>query len=623
MPSVQDIVTKLRAASAAYYGGGDELMSDTAFDALRDELKSLEPDHPFFSEVGAPEHRDKVALLMHMGSQNKAKDVAEFKEWYDKHGQPEVLISDKLDGSSMEVVYEGGALVRVATRGDGKTGMDITRNGRLWSGLPLTVSVHGRLIVRGEAQLSVALWQEHFPDKANPRNAGNGIVVADVEQERNRHIAFHAFDLVHPDRSFSRQSEKFVALTDLGFQVSRHVLAADWDAVQAVRTRYEQDRAELPFEIDGMVVAIDDLAVQEELGYSDGGTRPKGQIAWKFDTDKAETEVLDITNSIGHTGKIIPTATLAPVRLAGTTVTHCLLNNFDYIAEMNINIGDLVEVEKGGDIIPHINRVIEKRSEGPFPPPSDWKGYPLVKDGTAWKVVDEDCPDLTYQRIRNWIKKTGIKQLGETALMAMMDAGLVRDIADLYSLDEEAVAALEVGNGVIGTNAGKIIAEVAKTTNMPLATFIGSLSIKHLGRARAELLGFHSIDEYFETPLVGKPISDVGTYSAEIAEEVQASLEKRRDIIESLRPFITFEAPKAVVADGALSGKTFCFSGVRLKGEVKERFEAQGGMDLGKVNKDLDYLVVKDPTSTSSKVKKAQGLGIPVIDLDEFEALLD
>lgn len=626
---INDIVAKLKAASDAYYNTGDAIMTDSEFDDLRDKLKSIDPNNPYFSEIGHPIHRNEVKLIMHMGSQNKAKDESEFKAWYDKYNQPEIIISDKLDGSSVEAVYESGKLVRVATRGDGITGMDVTRNAMLWSGLPHNIEVKGQLVVRGEAQLSVTNWKKEFSDKANPRNAGNGIVVCDSEGERNKHIDFHAFDLVHPEVSFKKQSHKFKALKALGFAVVRWFRCDNWDDIVKCRGHYEKDRPSLDFEIDGMIAGIEDLEVQEKLGYSDGGSRPRGQIAWKFETDKGETEVLAITLSIGHTGKIIPTATLKQVRLAGTNVTHCLLNNFDYIAERNINIGDIVEVEKGGDIIPHITKVVKKNSNGPYLPPKDWKGYDLIKEGADWKVVDEDCPDLNFQRIKNWINKTNIKQLGDNALLAMVESGMVNDIDDLYKLDESKVAALQVGNGVIGSNAKKIIDEINKTRSMTIDLFIGSLSIKHLGRSRAALLiphGFDNVAYYLNVDasnFVGKPCSDTGTYGTDVASEIHGSLAKRRETISRLIEHITIEQAKAKNTNGPLSGKTFCFSGVRLKGDDADKLVQLGGEDIGKVNKDLTYLVVKDPSSNSSKVQKANSLGVKVISLEEFESIIN
>jgi len=360
MPSVDQIANTLRKASHAYYNGEKALMTDLEFDKLRDHLKKISPDHAFFEEVGAPvpAHRKEVKLFMHMGSQNKAKDAEDLKSWYDKYNQPEVVVSDKLDGSSMEAVYEGGKLLRVATRGDGTTGMDVTKNAKLWSGLPSKIDVSKRLIVRGEAQLSVENWKKNFPEMANPRNAGNGITVCDSGFDRNKHITFHAFDIVHPEVNFKEQRHKFIALQKLGFGTVRFFRCQNLEELEKCREHYEEDRKTLDFEIDGMIVAINDLAVQEKLGYSDGGSRPVGMIAWKFDSERGITRVIDIENTIGHTGKIIPTAVVESIKLAGTNVTHCLLNNFEYIEDLGLKIGDEVIIEKAGDVIPHILAVV-------------------------------------------------------------------------------------------------------------------------------------------------------------------------------------------------------------------------------------------------------------------------
>lgn len=629
---IDKIAKKLRKASDAYYNTGKTIMSDSDFDKLRDHLKKIDPDHEFFSEVGAkvPKHREEVKLLMHMGSQNKAKDDSDMKTWYEKYKSPEIIISDKLDGSSIELVYEDGKLARAATRGDGTTGMAVTKNAKLWSGVPESIDVSGQLIVRGEVQLSVANWKKYFPEAPNPRNMGNGIAVSDSEYKRNEYLDFHAFDIVHPEVTFKKQEHKFKALKALGFNSIRWFRCKNWEEVEKCRAHYVEDRSDLDYEIDGMIGAINDLEVQEKLGYSDGGTRPRGMIAWKFDTEKAETKVTGMVITIGHTGRIIPKATLEPVKLAGTTVSNCLLNNFDYIQNLNLNIGDVVEVEKGGDIIPHINSVVKKNSKGCYPAPTHWESkdgskWPLVKEGAYLLVTDEDCPELGFKRIKNWVNKTNIKQLGDTALLAMMDAGLVKDIDDLYTLDENKVSALPVGNGIIGSNAKKILSEIDKTREMTVDLFIGSLSIKHLGRSRAALLEIDDVDGYLKLTaksLAGKKCSDTGTYGEDVAKEIHESLEQRTDLIKRLCKHVKIKKPKKAVSDGPLSGKTFCFTGVRATQDQKDLMMSLGGEEKKSVSKGLTYLVAKDPSATSSKLEKARKLGTEVIGLDDFEKLL-
>lgn len=630
---IDKIVKQLRKASEAYYNTGKAIMSDNDFDKLRDHLKKVAPDHEFFSEVGAkvPEHREEVKLLMHMGSQNKAKDDSDMKTWYEKYDNPEIIISDKLDGSSIELVYEDGKLIRAATRGDGITGMAVTKNAKLWDGVPHSIKdVKGQLIVRGEVQLSVANWQKHFPEAPNPRNMGNGIAISDSEYKRNEYLDFHAFDIVHPNITFKQQDHKFKALKSIGFKPIRWFKCKNWEEVEKCREHYVKDRSSLDFKIDGMIGAINDLEVQEKLGFSDGGTRPRGMIAWKFDTEKAETKVTGMVITIGHTGRIIPKATLEPVKLAGTTVSNCLLNNFDYIEKLNLNVGDIVEVEKGGDIIPHINLVVKKNTKGCYPAPTHWESkdgskWPLTKEGAYLMVTDEDCPELGFKRIKNWVNKTNIKQLGDTALLAMVENGMVSDIDDLYTLDESKVAALSVGNGVIGSNAKKILKEIDKTREMTVDLFIGSLSIKHLGRSRAALLEIDDIDDYLgltAKKLTGQKCSDTGTYGEDVAKEIHESLQKRSNLIKKLAKHVKIKKTQKAVSNGPLSGVTVCFTGVRATQDQKDLMMSLGGEEKKSVSKGLTYLVAKDPSATSSKLEKARKLGTEVIGLDDFEKLL-
>jgi len=275
-----------------------------------------------------------------------------------------------------------------------------------------------------------------------------------------------------------------------------------------------------------------------------------------------------------------------------------------------------------------VNIILKAINKDFHSPPTDWKGYPLVREGRDWKVTDEDCPDLNFQRIRNWVNKTNIKQLGDTALMSMIDNGMVKEVDDLYTLDEDEVAALPIGKGKIGSNAKKILKEIDKTREIPIDLFIGSLSIKHLGRSRAALLidhGFDNTDYYLNADasnFVGMPCSDTGKYGQETANEVHESLKKRRDLILRLREHVKILQPKKKITDGKLSGQTFCFSGVRMTADQKSTFEDLGGEEKKSVGKDLTYLVLKDPASTSSKAEKARKAGVQIIGMDEFDGML-
>lgn len=662
MSNPDKIADILRKASKAYYNTDQIIITDQEFDNLRSYLRSISPNHPFFNEVGAPVgHRDEIDLIGFMGSQLKVKTEKEAKEWFDTYNQPELIVSDKMDGSSVEVVFIDGKLTRVVTRGNGKKGLAITKNALLWTGLPHNIKAKGQLVVRGEAQLSVSNWKTYYSKTANPRNAGNGIVICDKESNRNRHISFNAFDITHSEVIFKKQSYKFKILKELGFNVVRWFRCKTWHDLIECRKQYIANRSKLDFEIDGMILAIEDLEVQKNAGFADGGTRPKGQRAFKFDTDRGVTTVTDIELTVGSTGKIVPTAVLNPIRLAGTTVTHCLLNNFDYIKNLGVNIGSKVLIEKAGDIIPHCiavlniqykcskcgflsdylgqenhdcdNKTLLAVDADYYQPPNVWRSkngndYELIKEGSDWKIVDNNCDELVFVRIKAWINKLGIKQLGDSALTALIDSGMVKEIPDLYSLDVNKISELSIGNGVIGSNANKIITEINKTRVLTIDNFIGSLSIKHLGRSRASLLiekGFNSIDSYFKAntaSFVGMPCSDTGTYGIDVANEIYNSLQNRKLIIEKLSNIIQISSQNNITKNGKLSGMILCFTGCRPSNSLQEMLEKEGATIKSSATKDLTHLVCKDKHTTSNKAKKAKNNGAEIIEMIDLEELL-
>lgn len=352
---INKITEALNKADSAYYNTGKALMSDADYDKLKDKLRKLDPNNAVFTKVGAKveAHRSEVKLLMHMGSQNKANTDEEFFKWYDKTGG-QVVISDKQDGSSMEIVYKDGKLNRVSSRGDGITGLDLTQNALLWSNLPKTININGQLIVRAEAYMNISVWKERFSDSANPRNCCNGLVSRKTDEEKdNQHVRIAAFDIVHPTINFKTQLDKFNTIRELGFDTVRYFVASTVLQIKAIRTEYIESRSKLDYEIDGMVVSFNDLEVQERLGYSDGGTRPNGMVAWKLETSKGITKIINMTISMGSAGQIVPTAQVEPSFIGGVTISNVLLNNFDYIKELGVNIGSRVLIQRSGDVIPN------------------------------------------------------------------------------------------------------------------------------------------------------------------------------------------------------------------------------------------------------------------------------
>lgn len=631
---IEQTLKALKAADQEYYNG-QPTMTDREYDHLKDTLTNLKDTQvmEYLKLVGyrPDDMLEKRPHAIHMGSQAKAHSFEEVSSWASRKGaRPPFLVSYKMDGSSMEAIYQDGRLVSVLTRGDGLVGSEVLMNALLWEGLPGQLPQGsplstGKVSVRGEAILLRSLWAKMLAHKGytNPRNAGNGIATTKEDREAlNRLITFFAFDSSSPIQS---QSLDLATLEEAGFTVVPHEVCQSLEQVRASFSSTAQLRAGLPYEIDGVIVGVVDKKEREQLGYSDGGTRPNGQIAWKFQSLTAETRVTGITLTQGHTGAIIPTATLEPVQVGGVTVSNCLLNGFQYISELGLNIGDVVEVERAGDVIPHIVQVVQKGSSGVFAPPTnclacdhqlDWSGRSLI-------CPNPECEGKEFQLLRNWVKKTDIKHLGDVLLKELYESGAVKSITDLYGLSES-ISEVKVGTGKLGKSmAKKILAEIDRTRSLDISTFIGSLGIKFLGRSMAEKIGYETVEQYLGwtvEDLSNKP--EMGRRKALLMGQ---SISSKAELIRELSQIIKITGLKTVAAPSestAATGKVFVFTGVRMSPHQKDRFAEIGAVEKSSVSKGVDFLVQKDPSSNSSKSEKAKGLGIRIISLEEFSEML-
>ena len=632
----------LRRFDEAYYNG-EALIPDPDYDRMRDEAREAFPNHPYWNTVGATAagHLDKVPLTVHMGSQNKAHEEKDIIDWMHKHGIRSVLMMDKADGSSVELTYRGGKLIQAVTRGDGKEGSLITNNALKWNNLPHTIKHTGTVVVRGEAILTKSAWKQPcFSDTANPRNAGNGTVMRKSGQN-NEHIKFLAFNFeilddhgqVTPPEPGTTLKHKLDSLNDLGFETVEYHWAGKIDDVLELRKAWVEGRNDLDYEIDGIVLSENDVATLEALGYSDGGTRPKGQIAWKFEAEQAITTVTSITITMGHTGAIIPTAKLEPVGIGGVTVSNVLLNNFKFIADLNLNIGDKVLVSRAGDVIPYIERVVEKNSEGPYLAPEVCPicGAPLVTEGKVTRCPNEECEGRAFQKLRNWVNKLDIKHLGDTLLEALYNNYGIGSIVQLYGFcgpDGTAQRAwlseVVIGNsGRLGEKmASKVTAEIEKTRRIPVDLLMGSLGIKFLGRSMAQHIGFDTVDQWLNATV--EELATKDNMGINKAREMKASIDMTAPVIKSLIGVLTILpcSKQKPAADGKLTGTVICLTGVRMTADEKERFAALGGVEKSSVGKGLTHLVQKSADSESSKTQKARDLGCKIIGIDEFRAML-
>lgn len=635
---------RILKARHAYYNLGEPLLSDAEYDSLEDELRRLVPDDPLFQQVGAPVSADSILTkarhAMPMGSQNKVNSEAEFRAWLARCGDGALHASLKGDGASAAAYYRDGQLSQVISRGDGLVGEDITANAIRFKGLPAWAGFSGA--VRFEVILTVEDWARVDPARSkNPRNAGSGIM-GRKNGFQSDHLSAFAFDIDEvrggiPVR-FATESEKIQRLTELGFMVmpGRQCETADQAVAWFRQVTAERDR--LDFWIDGVVMKLESIAQQEALGVTAG--RPKGQVAWKFDSAGAETVLEDVVISGGHTGALIPTAKLRPVEIGGTTVSSASLANFDEIARLDVAVGDSVWLIKANDIIPKIVRVTERAPDRrPIAVPTACPfcggavGRRRMTSGESGVILEcqnPACEKKSSGKINRWIASLDIQGIGDSVLEAMLDRFGIEDASGLYALRERGA---ELAEMIINTDksirlgekrAQSILDAIDATRTLTLAQFLGSLGIDHLGIRRVELiiaaaggaldtledwrcgrLRDPAMAEQAGVPNLGAAIQDGIDAMAPLIDRLLANgveiLPPQRDLPES------DDSPRLTVC---ISGKLP--SGLH-KGDYEAPLEAAGMRLVDTVTRELNLLVLADPNSTSSKAAKARKLGIEVI----------
>jgi DNA ligase (NAD+) len=645
----------LKAKQAYYYDSADPLMSDAEYDSLEDELRLLAPDDPVLALVGAAVPADtmltKARHTIPMGSQSKVNSEEEFRSWCAKNGMEVLHASLKGDGASAAAYYLEGRLVQAISRGDGTVGEDITANAMRFKGLPAWAGMErGKGFsgaVRFEVILTVDDWTLIDPSRSkNPRNAGTGIM-GRKNGYQSDYLTTFAFDLdeIRDGRSveFRTESDKTARLAELGFNLIPHVCCENAD--EAVRYFQEtvKMRDTLPFWIDGVVMKINNIEKQRELGVTAG--RPKGQVAWKFDSVGVETVLEGVVISGGHTGALIPTAQLRPVEIGGTTVSNASLANYDEIVRFDVAIGDSVWVVKANDVIPKILRVTHRpASRIPIAVPTvcPFCGGEVGRrrnsggeEGVIIECRNVDCPKKSSGKVRRWIASLDILGIGEAVLEAMFERFAFEDAADLYRLRERSA---ELANLVINTDkeiilgekrANSILNAIDGTRTLTLSQFMGSLGIDHLGKRRVELMieaaqgALDTLDDWRSGRLRETALAEKAGVP-NIAGQIQDAIEATAQVIDKLLSSgVTVLPPirDIPVSEGSPI-KTVCISGKlpsgRKKSDYEEPLRAAGYSLVDTVTKDLDYLVLADPNSGSSKADKARKLGIEVISEDRL-----
>jgi DNA ligase (NAD+) len=556
-------------------------------------------------------------------------------------GEPyQYVVELKLDGLSMAAHYRDGAFLQAITRGDGTVGEDVTENARTIRSLPLRTKTGLRAFeARGESimtkrvfgRLNAERERQQLPLFANPRNAAAGALRAlEPAVTASRALEFFAyFFLVNGEFHYPSHWESLESLTAMGFKVNPYrKKCASLDEVFEFYRKWEQGRETLPYEIDGVVVKVDSLAQQKALGWT--SKAPRWAIAFKFPAQQAQTVIDNIDVQVGRTGALTPVAHLKPVSVAGVTVSNATLHNEDEIERLGVQIGDTVLIERSGDVIPKVVRVVKEANDRrPFRMPKHCPvcGGEVVREPgeAASRCINTNCPARLKESVRHFAARgvMDIDGMGDVLVDQLVSRGIVKSVADIYDLSVEQLAGLErMGK----KSAEKVKANIDVSRKRPLARVLNGLGIPFVGERTAQILAdtFGSIDAIAEAD------EDQLQRAEEVGPKVSQSIreffhEKRnRELVERLRiAGLTFEQEIKVRASGALDGKTFVLTGTLpnlSREEAKERIEAAGGKVAGSVSKKTDYVVAGE--EAGSKLDKANSLGIPVIGEPELLGML-
>lgn len=657
---INQLLIQLQKASYAYYVLDNPIMEDAVYDQLYRELQELESQYPKLISKNSPTQRvgDKPASqflsVRHnipLYSLENAFNLAEFAQWEERwrRQSPDQKNADyvcelKIDGSAIALTYEQGILVRGVTRGDGVTGEDVTQNVRTIRSIPLQLNLDNPppvIEVRGEAFLPIDTFNQINQEReqagealfANPRNAAAGTLrQLDPKIVDQRRLQFFAYTLHIPNQNLNSQWESLEALQQMGFLVNpNRKLCPSLEAVQEYYQNWETERRNLPYMTDGVVVKINDFALQEKLGFTQ--KFPRWAIALKYPAEEAPTVVLDITVNVGRTGAVTPLALMKPVLLAGTTVQKATLHNSDRIAELDIRIGDTVIIRKAGEIIPEVCRVIPELR------PNDSQPYQMPiqcpecnstlirpKGEAVTRCVNSSCPAILRGSIIHFCTRDAldIRGLGERIVILLIENGLVKSIADLYSLTVEQIAALErMGQ----KSAENIVNAIAKSKNQPWSRVLYGLGIRYVGSVNAKILtdSFPSVEQLSQASVTN--LESVHGIGSEIAQSVydwfkgsanQALIEQLQAVGLQLK---NTSSQKATTQ--AIAGKVFVVTGTLptlKRNEAKDLIEKAGGKITGSVSSKTDYIVVGE--EAGSKLDKAIELRIPQLSEADLLELL-
>ncbi len=650
---IEELTKLLNDAGYRYYVLDDPTMPDFEYDRLLRELEDLEKANPELALPDSPTKRVGGQAVNTFGEVTHAvplmslQDVFSLEELDDflvrtKEAVPgaQFSVEPKIDGLSVALEYVDGRFVRGATRGDGNVGEDVTENLRTIRSIPMALEgAPARLIVRGEVfmpkktfhALNEALEENGEKTFANPRNAAAGSLrQKDPKVTAKRKLDILVFNVqLAEGKTFLSHAETLEYLKSLHFKVIPYKLLSDVEKISKEVIRINEEREKLSCDIDGAVIKLDDLAARERLGNT--AKFPRWAVAYKYPPEEKETLVEDIVIQVGRTGVLTPKAVVAPVRLAGTTVTNATLHNQDFITRLDIRIGDTVRIRKAGEIIPEILEVnLSKRPEGTQPYllpkkcPVCGAAVERDEDGAFLRCTGAECPAQLSRNIAHFVSRDAmdIEGLGSAIVDSLIEKGAIRSPADIYYLTMDELSGLWKSGAKA---AQKLLDAIAASKSQDVSRLIFALGIRQVGAKTGKSLAaaFGSLDKLMEATLEElTQVPDIGEVTAESICEWFAQPQSRHMVRRLKEAGVNFES-KRVVTDTRFAGKTIVLTGALsrfTREEATEKIELFGGKASGSVSKKTSFVVAGE--NAGSKERKARELGIPVLTEDEFLEML-
>lgn len=627
---ISELATLIKKYQDSYYNGEGEI-SDAEFDRLWDELKELDPSNPILQRVGADSGNfAKREHIMPMGSQEKAADPQQFLAWAKNHVYNEYLVEYKLDGASLELQYLHGELQHAVTRGDGSIGDDITANAKKMQGVQAALfDADGKPIdftggIRGEVIMTHTVHKRYYADKANCRNAANGLMKR-KDGGGSEHLVLMTYDALATEGKspFADEVEKMSWLASLGFKTSPLKICKNPDEVIAYRAEVMESRKNLDYDIDGLVIK------ERVINREDASrARPDRQIAFKFSLEEAVSILREVEwSESGAT--YTPVAIFDEVQLNGTTVQRASLANPDTIRKLGVKIGSHVVVVKRGEIIPKIEAVLPEEAEDKtspviFPAVCSTCGSPLVDDGSRLYCPNKKCSKRILHQLLKWINIIDIRDLGETLISSLFKNGRVTSISDLYTLTPDELKPYFLNEETVdkkdSLGAQKVYDSIQAHRSVSLAAFVAGFDIEGMGETMVQKLidsGLNTLEQLLTAP-AEKFAAVYGFADITARVLVEGLAENAREMRSLASSSIRLQEGGA---SGALAGKSFCFTGelrTMKRSDAEALVKKAGGSCKSSVTKDLSYLVTNDTTSGSSKNQKAAKFGIPIINEEEF-----